>query len=51
MRRFLTLAALLAPVPAFAHGAGDHVHGVVAGRPSLGVQTVSSAMRLANDTK
>ncbi len=31
MRRFLTLAALLAPLPAFAHGAGDHVHGVVAG--------------------
>jgi len=31
MRRFLTLAALLAPMPAFAHGAGDHVHGVVAG--------------------
>lgn len=31
MRRLLTAAALLAPVPAFAHGAGDHVHGVVAG--------------------
>lgn len=31
MRRFLMLAALLAPGPAFAHGAGDHVHGVVAG--------------------
>ena len=31
MRRFLTLAALLAPMPALAHGAGDHVHGVVAG--------------------
>lgn len=31
MRRFLALAALLAPAPAFAHGAGDHVHGVIAG--------------------
>lgn len=31
MRRFLILAALLAPVPALAHGAGDHVHGLVSG--------------------
>lgn len=31
MRRLLAAAALLAPVPALAHGAGDHVHGVVAG--------------------
>lgn len=31
MRRLLTLAALLAPMPALAHGAGDHAHGVLAG--------------------
>lgn len=31
MRRFLTFAALLAPIPAFAHGGGDHVHGALAG--------------------
>jgi urease accessory protein len=31
MRRFLTLAALLAPAPAFAHGGGDHLHGFMAG--------------------
>ncbi len=31
MRRLLTFAALLAPMPAFAHGAGDHVHGFATG--------------------
>ncbi|NKC30061.1 HupE/UreJ family protein [Falsiroseomonas selenitidurans] len=31
MLRLLTLAALLAPLPALAHGAGAHVHGVAAG--------------------
>ncbi|WP_439596048.1 HupE/UreJ family protein [Falsiroseomonas sp.] len=31
MRRLLTLAALLAPLPALAHEAGDHVHGFAAG--------------------
>jgi urease accessory protein len=31
MRALLTLAALLAPLPALAHPGGDHVHGFVAG--------------------
>lgn len=31
MRRLLTLAALLAPMPALAHESGAHVHGVLAG--------------------